>query len=1061
MNRSRGVWHRWQVAFLLMCVVGGVSTVQADTLLDDFETIDGWSVNFSDHARAEIASDEGKQGKALRLDFEIEPGGSFVLIRKAFPNLTLPKSYALKFWLRAEAPPNDFQIKLIDRANKNVWWYNQRAFTFPTEWRHVLVKDPRVQFAWGPAGGGQPRDVGFIEFAVGATTGGKGSIWIDELVLEARPISSGPPPPPKVDASTSLPGQGPERVLDLDRNTMWHSGSLVAQQWLQVDFQKRREYGGIVLDWDTLDYAVAYRVLSSDDGENWSTLYQSSHGNGGRDYIYTPDAESRYLRLELDQSSRGQGYGLCSLSILPYEMVASPNQFFETIAKDAAPGTYPKYFSGQQVYWTEVNGIDDGPVAIFSSDGILEPHAGGFSLEPFVFVGGSLVGWSQVNSTPSLEQGDLPIPTVTWRHERFSLDTTVVAGGRDDGHALFVRYRLTNSLEEPQDITLYLALRTFQVLPPWQNLNIVGGVTQIRDLVFDARTVWVNDSPALVSQTPPDRFGAATYEEGSVTEFMLSRKLPPGLQVSDPYGHASGALEYALHLGPHASADIYVALPLRQQYVTSLQLGMEGAAAEFHRQMERSVQLWRTVLGRVELQLPTEADAMLQSLRMAVAHLLMSRNGAALQPGPRTYARAWIRDAASMVHALLQMGFIEEPGRFLRWFADFQQPDGRMVCCVDQRGPDLVPENDSNGEFIFSVAEYFRYTRDIGTLTDLWPAVTRAADWIITARESRMTDAYKSPRRRGMFGLLPESISHEGYAGHPVHSYWDDFWALRGLKDATDLAVVMGEDERAARLAQVRDEFRRDLVASLNYTITSHKLDFIPGSVELADFDANSTAIAISPVGEFSSLPRKALKQTFERYYEILQQRLQGNTQWDTYTPYELRNVQVFLALGDRRRAWEILDANLRDQRPAAWRQWPEVIWRDPTLPRFIGDMPHGWISAMFIEAVRSLFAHEGDDGSLILAAGVQPEWVNGQGVRIKRMPTHFGVLNYTLSVTGPNSMTFKVGGDLTVPSAGIVLAPPLPGPIKALQVNGRLVDPPSGMTLTVHELPVEVIIEF
>ena len=33
-------------------------------------------------------------------------------------------------------------------------------------------------------------------------------------------------------------------------------------------------------------------------------------------------------------------------------------------------------------------------------------------------------------------------------------------------------------------------------------------------------------------------------------------------------------------------------------------------------------------------------------------------------------------------------------------------------------------------------------------------------------------------------GLVTESISHEGYSAKPVHSYWDDFWALRGLDDA-------------------------------------------------------------------------------------------------------------------------------------------------------------------------------------------------------------------------------------------------------------------------------------
>jgi hypothetical protein len=40
------------------------------------------------------------------------------------------------------------------------------------------------------------------------------------------------------------------------------------------------------------------------------------------------------------------------------------------------------------------------------------------------------------------------------------------------------------------------------------------------------------------------------------------------------------------------------------------------------------------------------------------------------------------------------------------------------------------------------------------------------------------------PEKRAFFGLLPESISHEGYAKRAVHSFWDDLFALRGLQDA-------------------------------------------------------------------------------------------------------------------------------------------------------------------------------------------------------------------------------------------------------------------------------------
>ena len=40
-------------------------------------------------------------------------------------------------------------------------------------------------------------------------------------------------------------------------------------------------------------------------------------------------------------------------------------------------------------------------------------------------------------------------------------------------------------------------------------------------------------------------------------------------------------------------------------------------------------------------------------------------------------------------------------------------------------------------------------------------------------------------------GLLPVSVSHEGYLAQPVHSYWDDAWAVRGLRDMAALELQL------------------------------------------------------------------------------------------------------------------------------------------------------------------------------------------------------------------------------------------------------------------------------
>ena len=113
-----------------------------------------------------------------------------------------------------------------------------------------------------------------------------------------------------------------------------------------------------------------------------------------------------------------------------------------------------------------------------------------------------------------------------------------------------------------------------------------------------------------------------------------------------------------------------------------------------------------------------------------------------------------------------------------------------------------------------------------------------------------------------------------------------------------------------------------------------HKIDYLPGSAELGDFDATSTTIALAPGGEQGQLPADLLHGTFERYWTEFVQRRDGQREWKDYTPYEWRNVAAFVRLGWRERAWEVLDFFFKDRAPQAWNQWAEVVSRTPRARR-------------------------------------------------------------------------------------------------------------------------------
>ena len=103
----------------------------------------------------------------------------------------------------------------------------------------------------------------------------------------------------------------------------------------------------------------------------------------------------------------------------------------------------------------------------------------------------------------------------------------------------------------------------------------------------------------------------------------------------------------------------------------------------------------------------------------------------------------------------------------------------------------------------------------------------------------------------------------------------------------------------------------------------------------------------------------------------------------------------TLIRLGQRERARALSDYFFDDQRPQAWRQWAEVVHRNPREPAFIGDMPHTWVGSDFIRSTLDAFLYE-NDGTLVLAAGVVDAWLD-RGVTVENISTHFGPVSYTL----------------------------------------------------------------
>ena len=1025
-------------------------------LLDGFEDLAPWQAGSSDGVKASIRTVAGLEGQALCLDFDFSGVAGYAMARRALP-IDFPSNYEFSFYVRGDAPANNLEFKLIDVSGDNVWWVNRRDFAFPHEWQQVKFKRRHVEFAWGPTPDRTLKHSAAIELVLSAGGGGgRGSVCFDRLSFRELPPPMTSYPAPVLRATSAQPGAEASLALDGELSTAWKSDPAAgAEQTLTLDFQQPHEFGGMVLHWLADAYASRYDVEFSDDGSHWRTVRTVVDGNGGRDPLYLPESETRFLRLVLHDGP-ARAYGLAEIDVKDLAFGASPNAFFQAVAREAPRGYFPRGFSGEQPYWTVV-GVDGGAEeGLLSEDGAVEVGKSGFSIEPFVLRGAELLTWADVQARHSLLEGYLPIPTAAWQHKELAFQVTAFATGSAERSQLIARYEVRNLSDLPQVVTLVLAVRPFQVNPPMQFLNTPGGVSPIRELAWDGEAVAVNGERRIFPLVRPDVFGAASFDAGGLPEMLATNTWPAASEVRDTFGYASGALSYRLHLPPRGGATVGILMPLHSGPARPPDL--TGLSPEEWMRRERVAVAWRAKLNRVSFRVPPPAQPLVNTLRTALAHVLINRDGPALQPGSRAYERSWIRDGALTSEALLRLGHEDVARDFLRWYAPYQFPSGKVPCCVDARGADPVPENDSHGEFIFLVSEFYRYTHNRALLEAMWPHIEAAAGYMETLRQSERSTANLTPERRVFYGLLPASISHEGYAAKPMHSYWDDFWALKGYKEAAAIATVLDRREAATRLARQRDEFRHDLYASLAASTAAHGISYLPGSAELGDFDATSTTIALAPVGEQAHLPHGPLLATFERYWRAFVARREGETPWDNYTPYELRTVGTFVRLGWRQRAHELLDFFFADQRPAGWNQWAEVVGREPRKPRFVGDIPHGWVASDFIRSALDLFAYEREaDNTLVLAAGLPREWLEGEGVAVENLRTPFGRLSYSLRSQG-HRLVLKVAAGVQPPPGGLVLIWPGDHPAGPTRLNGTPVSW-QGAELRIHRLPAEVIV--
>lgn len=952
-----------------------------------------WSSQFSDDQWLEIDMGEVKEIVGLTLLWETAYG-------KAYDILV---SIDRKKWKKVYTTDDG------DGATDVIYFKKSKA-------RYIKIQGRKRATAWGY------------------------SLWeVTIKMIDEQPI---------ITASSYIRKNRPENILDGDQKTKWISKSS-KKEWIKIDLQKIKTFGGLFLYWDE-DYAKCYEIKISLDNKDWETVYSTKNGNGDKDKIYFDKVSARFIKINFIKSANKKSYALKEVEIKGPDEFLTAQKYYEVMAEESPGGYFPRWLYKEQAFWTVVGVEKDLKESLLCEDGSVEPYKN-FTITPFLYFKNRLITSADVKLIQSLEKVYLPIPSVEWKYKNIVLNIKLFAYGKAGESITYVWYKIKNRGKRTIKGDLFLTIRPFQINPPWQP---GGGLSKIRSIEYDNSRIKINNSDKIFPLIKPDDFGANSFKDGDVVYVIEKGEVPKKKRINDKEAYASAVIKYEFNLRSGEYKDFFLAIPLYNKGPElNVEMSQDRIKRGFQKMIKKNVSSWESKLNKVKIEIPD--SSIVNTLKANIAYILINRDGPAIQPGSRTYEHAWIRDGSMTCSALLKMGITEEVKEYLDWYSGFIKENGEVPAIINNDNgkfkPNPIKEYDAQGEFIFAVLQYYYFTRDKEFLKKKLPVVIKVLKYLEYLRNQRITDRYRGTR---YYGILPNSVSHEGYFPEPgMHSYWDDFFGIKGWKDAIKIAEILDRKDLLDWMKREERKLRESVYKSIELTIKEKNINYIPGCAEKGDFDATSTAIAVMVCDELEYLPQPELKNTFDKYYNDLLKRFKPD--WNGgFTPYEVRSVQAFIYMNQKERALRLLKFLLDCRRPLSWNHFAEVVFSNPRLAQYIGDMPHTWVGSGYINAVRSMFVYE-KDGSLILGAGIDEKWLS-KGVSIKNMPTYFGKINYSVRKE-KNRLKVKVWGKANPEKGFLFKMPLLKKKIKKVNIDGKKWKNFSDRQIYFEKLPVDI----
>lgn len=644
--------------------------------------------------------------------------------------------------------------------------------------------------------------------------------------------------------------------------------------------------------------------------------------------------------------------------------------------------------------WTAVSSPSSDREAIVDPRGLVTPLFDGWSLDYWVKREDLVILPSRL---PRLDQrlvNRSPIVKSTFYKKNLKVISEALMYEADGEQYVEAFYHVEPWENVATRMTFYLALRPY-------NPESVVPVTSI-EYLRDRNAFRLNGTDLVYLDVVPERVVCSNQDRGDSYFYIDRPDSGDILSATDPSGLCNGFAEFTREVGPNTPFALKAVVPLVGGAVPERVLNSRHS-----RVRRETIVAWEARKERT-LSLRTPDSRINDAFEASVSNLLVLVDRTEVTPGPFTYHKMWFRDAAYSVTALLKLGFTADAKRILEHYFKKQNADGYFE---SQNG-----EWDSNGQVLWTVCQYYRFTGDRNFVEAHYRSLEKGVAWIARTRKKHDQD-----REALHSGLLPPGYSAEHF-GPSNYYYWDDFWAYGGVRDFIAIARSLGKEVDA--LERENEAFLADIERSIARTQERLGETYLPASpYRRKDCSLIGIVVALYPLQMFPP-DREDLRATLR----IIRKRYMDSGAFfhkllhSGYNVYLTAQMAQCYLLQKAALALPILDWIL-DHATGTW-TYPEAIHPE-TGGGCMGDGHHGWASSELIHLIRNLLFMERDD-RLSFFPAIPQRWLDiGNVVEAKNAPSHFGPLDFSLTSEG-DSLVFRMESDFPLPPESIELNMPV-----------------------------------